>query len=563
MSFTHQAHHDAHNQAAPSYYITKPLLIASIVGFIVFLTVQVIIPLLQSEVSPEEGAQVSMITKTEAVDKAIQYMKQQSWRSELTLRSADPTVVYQTDSTLAGYISKERLTEAFQPWSRKAPYDRYQVLLSVVRGGRPDVLSIDVNMTSGQIIGFNFTGRPTTAADDSVVSRTLDYRAVAEQTIKQLGWSSSELNIQQESLNSKDEIRFTVPKAKVGGATLDFVVHFHNNDVVTAKPVWEVPLSYKTEELQQTATASSIYKIGYTWMSLLLSILALVACIRYRKLIRFRSGTIITLSIVSCGISLLHIWNLLPGLISLQLGVPAAQIRMEYALIVQGGITVLQGVVLYFSLLAGTRLWDQSKHRRLMPTWSSPEFGTVLPRAFWLGTVYAGLLLGVQTFIFAALETGFGAWSTTDASQSPLNLRLPALYPLLAWMAAISEEGVYRWFGTGLLQRWVRNPWIAGLIPTLIWAFGHVTYPIFPFYSRPVELLIMGFMFLYIMLRHGFWTALFAHLMLDNLLMSMSYLLGGTVSGSALGALYLILPVLIIYGLKNLHQRKVNMLPMS
>ncbi|MFW5433845.1 CPBP family intramembrane glutamic endopeptidase [Paenibacillus apiarius] len=562
MSLTQQAHRDAHNKSAPSYHITKPLLIASIVGFIVFLAVQVIIPLLHVE-SRQDRAQLSIITKGEAADKAVQFMKQQSWRTDVSLRSVDPTVVYQTDSTLAGYISKERLAEAFQPWSRKAPYDKYQVLLSVMRGDRPAVLSVDVNMMNGQIIGFHFTGSPAAAADDSVSARTIDYRAAAEQTIAQLGWSASELTLREERLNNKDVMHFTVPKAKVGDAALDFVVHFHNNDVVTATPVWEVPLSYKTEELRQTATASSIYKFGYTWMSFLLSIFALVACIRYRKLVRFRSGTIIALSIISCGISLLHIWNLLPGLISLQFEVPAAQIRMEYALIVQGGITVIQGIVLYFSLLGGKRFWDQTVHRRLMPTWSSPEFGSVLPRAFWLGTVYAGLLLGVQTFIFTALETGFGAWSTTDASQSPLNLRLPALYPLLAWMAAISEEGVYRWFGTGLLKRWVSSPWIAGLIPTLIWAFGHVTYPIFPFYSRPVELLIMGMMFLYIMLRDGFWTALFAHLMLDNLLMSMSYLLEGTVSGLTLGAVYLTLPAVIVYGIRYLHQSKNAMSPVQ
>jgi len=111
-------------------------------------------------------------------------------------------------------------------------------------------------------------------------------------------------------------------------------------------------------------------------------------------------------------------------------------------------------------------------------------------------------------------------------------------------------------FGVGLLNRLFRNPWLAGIIPTLVWAFGHVTYPIYPYYSRPVELLFIGMFFLFIMLKHGWWTAMFAHLMLDNFLMSLSFMLDGTIVGFLIGLVYLLSPIGIVYALAKIHQNQ-------
>ena len=70
-----------------------------------------------------------------------------------------------------------------------------------------------------------------------------------------------------------------------------------------------------------------------------------------------------------------------------------------------------------------------------------------------LGYMWAFILLGVQSVIFIGLGLTLNTWSTTDATQSPYNMLYPWLFPLMAWLAGISEEAVYRLFGIKMVKR--------------------------------------------------------------------------------------------------------------
>jgi hypothetical protein len=148
-----------------------------------------------------------------------------------------------------------------------------------------------------------------------------------------------------------------------------------------------------------------------------------------------------------------------------------------------------------------------------------------------------------------------GAWSTTDVSQSAYNMVSPLLLPVMAWCAAISEEAVYRMFGIALVERLVKNRFVAILVPTVIWAFGHVSYPIFPSTTRLFELIVIGFVFAAIFLRYGFITAVFAHAIFDSILMSSSLMLMGGSLNIAAGLFYIALPALIAWLIRWRHRR--------
>ncbi|WP_042227531.1 CPBP family intramembrane glutamic endopeptidase [Paenibacillus popilliae] len=536
------------------HHVTRRLLLASIIGFVVFVLLQIVIPLLQDANRTGPDQERTLLTKREAAERAVEFVRREPWRSRIMLSEQKPSIVYKTDRLASGYMNRERLADSYAPWDGQAPIEMYQVLLSVTTSDGKDILKVDVHMTSGSVVGYELAAMPGSPHSEAPALAPEKVRLIADRELIALGWDVSRLVLQSVHPSRPDELRYTVKQGEIGAAQLELVVRLRSDRVVALHPVWSIPSDYQALEQTQTETAGSIYHYGYLWMSVGLSLLALWACIYYRRWIRFGSGTLITLSILSCTISLLDMWNMLPGLDVLQFDVPHTELNLNVIPILLGAITVTQGLFLYFSLVSGSYLWRQAGRSELLPTWRDRSFGDALTSSFRLGTLYAGVLLGVQSVIFLILETGFGVWSATDASLSPLNLTVPALYPFLAWMAAISEEGVFRWFGTGLLNRWLKNPWAAGVVPTLIWAFGHVTYPIYPYYSRPVELLIIGLLFLAIMLRHGFWTAMFAHLMFDNVLMSMGFLLGGTAPGLGLGVFYLALPVLIVHGVRRLHQ---------
>ena len=554
-------------------YVSKPLLLSSVAGFLLFLIVQVFIPFQQTEAMTESAASQSLLTKEKAAQKALTFVQdlKQFHISITPEEDTAPTVIYRSQSTVSGYMSKEKLTASFQKWESSSPYDTFQVLLNMNRAGKSGVMRIDVHMTSGRIIGFEWQEKPPITSDISGVTGNhvdmasaedaetaldpVNRKKLADTLLKHMGWNPTQLKLIASSAEL-DTVEYNVPEARLGEAALNVKAVFSQDRIVMLKPYWVIPNSYLAEELHQTKTASSIYNIGYMWMTILLSACSLIACIVYRHGLNFGSKTLFALTAVSCGISLLHLWNVLPGLFALELRTPVDGVNMGLPFAIQGAITVIQGVILYFSLHAGKRAWELSAYRDVLPTWSDRAFGGKLIQALWIGIAYTGVLLGMQTVIFFILESGFHAWSSTDASQSPLNLRIAPLFPLLAWVAAISEEGIYRLFGVGLLNRLFRNPWLAGIIPTLVWAFGHVTYPIYPYYSRPVELLFIGMFFLFIMLKHGWWTAMFAHLMLDNFLMSLSFMLDGTIVGFLIGLVYLLSPIGIVYALAKIHRNQ-------
>lgn len=214
--------------------------------------------------------------------------------------------------------------------------------------------------------------------------------------------------------------------------------------------------------------------------------------------------------------------------------------------VIQGVLTLLIAASIYFSLVGGDGLW-RKQGINLWARAKEPEYGRHVLSSMQNGYLWAMILLGTQSVIFLLLERVFGTWSTTDASQSAYNMIYPALFPLLAWVAGIGEEAVYRLFGIPMLKKIFRSTFIASLLSSIIWAFGHTLYPIYPVYSRPIELAIIGLMFSFVFLRYGYITAMFTHVIFNSILMSLSLMLmGGALNWSA-GIFYIVLPAIVAF----------------
>lgn len=537
---------------------SRSLLICALIGFIVFALFQIIIPMSISG----DDALVKPITKEEALDRALQMYSEEPFSS---VRSSTvpmvSAVIYDTNSLLAGYINKEQLQKSYEPWEELAPYDVYRVLIQ--RGNLHDLSYsiMDIHMTTGKLVSYQ-----TRTSDISAVSAFENESEMllrSDQAIRELGYSPSQVYRLPLSEQTPNVVNYQVPSAVVGDAHLTLNVTWNGDQLLSVKPVWDIPESYMTQVNKQISSAQKVQLFAYEIMSIIMGIAAIICAIVYRRSIHFRSKTILIVSVISCLISIVHIWNYMPSVVMLEQLVPISATDIRYGLILSSCITIIQGgIILYLSIVAGSALWKRSGYSHVMPAWSHQNFGQSLVQAFWRGLCWAGILLGIQTFIFTGLELSVGAWSTTDSSSAPVNLKFVYAYPLLAWVAAISEEGIFRLFGVGLLRRWIPNLWIAALIPTFVWAAGHVTYPIFPFYSRPIELMIMGLIFVWIIVRYDFWTAVAAHLMLDTILMVISLLLERTLLGITFGILYLLLPAIVVYGISYLHKNKRQSVPL-
>jgi hypothetical protein len=66
---------------------------------------------------------------------------------------------------------------------------------------------------------------------------------------------------------------------------------------------------------------------------------------------------------------------------------------------------------------------------------------------------------------------------------------------------------------------------------------GHVSYAIYPVYTRLIELILMAMLFGWFMLRFGIMTVIFAHVTLDAILMSTQMMFDG-LPGDFIGGIF-------------------------
>lgn len=550
--------HDSRNR--PTRW-GKGLPIAAAIGFLLFLILQIVIPMTQANTESEAKPLLDKQGAAAKASDAYHQLMGKSGKETPAITQAESNhiehkVIYYTHELLSGYISKEKLQASYKPWEKIAPYDVYRVFIYHGEAARSNT-SIDIHMTTGQMVGYRSEpSQPLQAASSMSTEERLRR---SDEAVQMLGYDLVQVVREPQSEESVQDIHYRVPAAVMGKASLYITVKWSQDQLASVTSDWSIPEDYVMLMEKQDRAANAIQTYGYMVVSLLFGLISFILSLVYRKKIRFRSVTMWVLTTISCSISILHVLNAIPSAAMLSLSRAVSFDRLLFPILLQMAITLIQGgVTLYFSLVTGKWLWQRSPYPALMPTWSDAGFGDRLVKAFWRGLAFAGILLGLQSIIFTALEFSVQAWSSTDAENSPLNLSIPAFFPLVAWVAAISEETFFRLFGVGLLRKLVKNTWIAAILPTFVWAAGHVTYPIYPYYSRPIELMILGFLFVWIMVRFDFWTALFAHLMLDTLLMVISYLLEGSLEGIMIGAIYLFLPIVLVYAIRHFKNNKNN-----
>ncbi len=125
--------------------------------------------------------------------------------------------------------------------------------------------------------------------------------------------------------------------------------------------------------------------------------------------------------------------------------------------------------------------------------------------------------MGYQALVYWLGVKFLGVWSPASTGYTTVYMAsVPALFALLASLqAGLMEESVFRFFGYALLKPYLRNTLLAFLIPTIIWAFLHSTYEVFPVYFRGIELTVGGLLFAFVFWRWGLITAVLTHFAVD------------------------------------------------
>jgi hypothetical protein len=307
----------------------------------------------------------------------------------------------------------------------------------------------------------------------------------------------------------------------LGEARLRMTVGIHGDVVDWFSQHVEVPETFGLAREGEGSKGNLLTSISEVFDSFLILLAVVIFLIAHKKIdIPWRGG--LALAVIMAVASLLEDLNGIPNMKSAYSTESPLYIFWSKAALDSIESALWLGVKTFLFAIAGWALCREVfKGKRTDwivrgQDWLSSEFG----RASFMGYILAGISLGYVTSFYLIGEKYLGVWSPVPSSYSNmLSTWIPLFDPLTgSFQAAVSEELMYRFFAIALLIKYLRLPFLALLIPAMIWAFGHSNYDVSPFYTRGIELTIDGLVFGYFFLRYGLITVIVAHYVFDAII---------------------------------------------
>lgn len=527
----------------------KRLGLLAAIGLILFFVFQIF---------PATSSQTTDIPSTSFISKEQATQSARSFAASIanyTLPSDNgkTLVTYQTHSDIYGYMAKTKQLDSYnQKWEAAYPYDVFRVRLPDEDNG--GYLNVDVHMRTGKVVGFkrelpsSLYASADAEQDKNKRNATIqlaegnipldEKEQLASGILAEFGYDAPKLQL--DTREGEGGLTYTDADKQIGDSKLELNFTFENGAVRSFESVFSVPDEHINYVEDQTRQANWMTYGGYAFLTFVLGVLAIIYSILTRAHTSFKRGII--LSLVYFAASVIGTLNMIPLFQAQGL----SSFMLAFLMLMQTGITLVMSATIYLSLVAGDGMWRKIGLNP-WPRAKEPGYGKYVLHSMYAGYLWAFILLGVQSILFFILERSIGSWSTTSADQSTYNMSYAWIFPIMAWMAGIGEETVYRLFGIRMLQKIVRNTFIACLIPTLIWALGHTLYPIYPVITRPIELMVIGLLFSLVMLRHGFIAVVFSHVIFDSLLMGLSLIFMGDALNISAGIFWIVLPAIVGY----------------
>lgn len=483
------------------------------------------------------------VTKQQAGEAAVKFT-QQAFQLSPNHRVS---TLYQSHAERSGYLQKEDLVGTYAERFKDYPIDYYEVEIN--DDTTQATYYIDVNFTNLQILGWE-SYTPKEAKQPAAAPEPGDSQLIAEQTLQSRGYQVRQFEriepapeeTSQENSGTAAGTRFVYQSKEqaIGKAKLQLKVTVQQSKATAFHAVFDIPASFRSWQDEQNDNASTMTRISLLF-SLGMALASFYIVFRYRREITFLTGLMLTALFLVIYIA--NNFNMVPALRTSHSAGPS-QWETMFNLWFMNIIIAIMAVSVYFAFLAGRHMWLR-KGWSPWPLWHEPGFSRRLRTSVIQGYLLCLFILGVQQTLFFGAEQWFDVWAVNDPSDSVLNMVYPALFPLMAWAAAISEESVYRLFGIPFFMKIVRNRFLAVLIPSMIWALSHTQYPIYPVYTRFVEVTIIGLIFGYAFLKYGFLTVLFAHASMDSILMGLSLMDMGDLPHHLIGGFYIVFPALL------------------
>jgi hypothetical protein len=537
----------AGNPMIPHKFNAKLVMLA-VIGLILFFGSAQVTSLTQDDsMQTELGS--PLVSKEQAQTTAIAYLQSRF----TSFIASETTITYESNKTLSGYLQKHKLTKLYKTnFNKRYPLDYWQVQIwDELSGTR---YRVEVGLELPTVAGWStINDNLPTLEETANHSTESNAFQIAKDFVQKEGYTLAELHSRPVVYKSNGALLFEFESltVKIGDAKQILNIGVLSNEVTSYQVDFEVPAADAVWMNKQDTYAQWLSLVSLVFM-LIFAITAIVISIRKRKLVSFSRGWLLTGIFLL--ISFVGTFNTLPSA-GMNLGEKNATVYLVVYLIFTLGINFLLAATVYFTLITGVYMW-QEKGWNAWPRWKESRFGTEVFYGMGRGYLLCIFILGVQQALFLFAGKTFHSFAINDPSQSEYNMLWPTLFPTMAWMAAISEEIIFRLFAISLFQKLLRIRFLAILIPSVVWALGHTAYSIYPSYTRLFEVTVLGFIFSYTFLRYGLITAIFTHAIMDSLLMGISLLYSAENSSYVLmGVFYIVLPAIIAYVIRFIKRK--------
>jgi len=460
-----------------------------------------------------------------------------------------------------GYLGRHDLRDEFQQAEPKtAPLVYWSVTFSS-RDISYASASFRLDARTGDVVAFHTGGMmratpsPEPAAEEiatrGLTQMGIDPSKLTRRTDLEVPGADAELFREKRPRLAERTTRYVYEQKdwQVGELKLRYIVDVGNDRVMALRYSYSVPSGFFTWHAEQQ-------KIGtiMTMISMGLSFVIFVFAFVYAFVLKGERPWWSTFWLTLTVLVLFFFANLnqLPVFEQTVLegggGGFELMIIGAFAIALVAILSVLVAAATYPTILTGGMLVREVNPRLWLPR-RDPEWSASVRQAVWHGYALALAWLGFQSVFYWVAETYFGVWYENDFTLSPVNMWFPLLFPLLGWLAGIQEEAFYRLFGVTFLKKYWKSSFVAVLLPAMVWALGHSLYPIYPIYTRFIELTIFGVIIGYCYLRFGFVTVVFAHVIFDVIQMSLPLLFGKNEMELGSGVFFLVLPIFVGIGI--------------
>jgi membrane protease YdiL (CAAX protease family) len=308
-----------------------------------------------------------------------------------------------------------------------------------------------------------------------------------------------------------------------------------------------------TREINQSSSAGTLLTILSALATLFMFILAIVFLVKafINKKAAWKSYLYLAIvTVVLLGINHFNEYSILKSLYTTDTPF-AVSMGILILLSIIGSIVVAASI--FIAGVAGNYLSELVWKDRLKASFYN------LPQSILKGYLIAFFTLGMVQFIYFIGEKYLGVWSLVDISMGYNFLigYIPFISSFtIVFLAAFSEEIIFRLFGVSVFKKYFKSTFVAVLISALIWAVAHSDYPVFPFYFRAIELLIGGTIWGYFFIRYDLATLISAHYVYNAFIFGSAMFFLGTPHMIISAIILVLFPLILIPAYNLIKNRK-------